>query len=233
MTRAAASSGPGLLLLALTLLAAAVAARPGDADGCRAVAELARSPVGAFPEDWKPREDRGREIYKVLEEGGLRFIRATAEGTGIQIGKEFDWDLKASPVLAWKWRPRTFPRGADERESGKNDSALGVYAVFPNSPVSVKAVKYIWSASAPVGTTASASHGLTRMLVLRSGPRSGSAWVEESVDVARDYQRLFGEAPGKPRGVALLTDADDTKSAAAGDYADLRVCPASALGTPR
>ena len=230
MTRVVAWSGFGLLLLALTLLAPPFAVRAGGAEGCRAVADLARPPVGAFPEDWKPKEDRAREIYKVLEEGGLRFIRATAEGTGIQIGKEFAWNLKASPVLAWKWRPQTFPRGADEREGGKNDSALGIYAVFPHSPVSVKTVKYVWSASVPAGTTASASHGLTRMLVLRSGPPSGSAWTEESVDVARDYQRLFGEAPRQPRGIALLTDADDTKSTATGDYADFRVCPASAPG---
>lgn len=221
MLLAARSGGLGVLLLALAL-----GPGPGVAAGCRAVADLARNTAGEFPDDWRPKEEKAREIYRVLEEGGIRFIRATAEGTGIQMGKEFDWDLKAYPALTWRWRPRVFPRGADEREGGKNDSALGVYAVFPHSPVSVKAVKYVWSASVPAGTTASASRGLTRMLVLRSGPPSGDGWVEESVDVARDYQRLFGEPPKKPRGIALLTDADDTKSTSVGDYADFRICPA-------
>jgi hypothetical protein len=46
------------------------------------------------------------------------------------------------------------------------------------------------------------------------------------VNVAQDYGRLFGEPPKQPRGIALLTDADDTKSAAVGDYTDFRVCPA-------
>jgi hypothetical protein len=49
--------------------------------------------------------------------------------------------------------------------------------------------------------------------------------VEETVNVVRDYQRLFGEAPKKPLGIAMLTDADDTKSRAVGDYAAFRVCP--------
>ena len=118
--------------------------------------------------------------------------------------------------------------GADERDPSRNDSALGVYAVFPHSPVSVKTVKYVWSAVVPVGTTVTASRGLTRMLVLRSGKPDGSGWAEESVDVARvaqDYRRLFGDAPKQPRGIALLTDADDTKSAAVGDYTDFRICP--------
>jgi hypothetical protein len=197
------------------------------AAGCRVVASLTDRPTGQYPEDWKPKEDRAREIYRVLEEGGIRFIRATAEGTGLQIGLEFEWDLATHPVLAWKWRPRLFPAGADERQPGRNDSVLGVYAVFPHSPATVKTVKYVWSAVAPLGTTASASRGLTRMLVLRSGASKGAGWVDEAVDVAEDYRRLFGESPRRPRGIALLTDADDTKSRAVGDYAGFQVCPRS------
>jgi Protein of unknown function (DUF3047) len=212
--------------LAVLVLLLVLGPRPGLAADCRPIADFARYTVGEFPDDWKPKEDRAREIYKVLEQGGLRFIRATARSTGLQIGREFDWDLKAFPALAWKWRPQLFPHGADERESGKNDSALGVYAVFPQGPASVKTVKYVWSATVPAGTTASASRGLTRMIVLRSGERVDGKWVAETANVAQDYAKLFGEPPKQPRGIALLTDADDTKSAAVGDYTDFRVCPA-------
>ncbi len=201
--------------------------RPALPAECRPVADLAKSPVGTYPEDWRPKEDKAREVYRVLEEGGVRFIRATAVGSGVQMGKEFEWDLKSHPVLTWRWRPQTFPVGADERDGRRNDSVLGVYAVFPHSPVTVKTVKYVWSRAAPVGTTASASRGLTRMLVLRAGEPAEPGWVEERVDVAQDYQRLFGEAPGSPRGIAVLTDADDTRSRAVGDYTGFRVCPAS------
>lgn len=212
-----------IALLAFALL---LAARAAGAAECRPLVDFARYTVGEFPDDWKPKEDKARELYKVLEQGGIRFIRATAQGTGLQIGKEFDWDLQAHPVLAWKWRPRLLPSGADERDSRRNDSVLGVYAVFPHSPVSVKTLKYVWSGVAPVGATATASRGLTRILVLRSGQPENGGWVEEAVNVALDYRRLFGQAPKQPRGVALLTDADDTKSAAVGDYADFRVCSA-------
>jgi hypothetical protein len=217
-------SAPGRLAVLVFLLA--LGPRPSLAADCQPIADFARYTVGEFPDDWKPKEDRAREIYKVLEQGGVRFIRATARSTGIQIGKEFDWDLKALPVLSWKWRPQLFPHGADERESSRNDSALGVYAVFPHSAVAVKTVKYVWSATVPAGTTASASRGLTRMVVLRSGERVDGKWVQETVNVAQDYARLFGEPPKQPRGIALLTDADDTKTAAVGDYTDFRNCAA-------
>ncbi len=214
-------------------LAAAVGLAPGvvtatPAAECQQVADFARATVGEFPADWRPREDKAREIYRVLEEGGVRFIRATADRVGVQMGKEFTWDLATHPVLAWRWRPWVFPTGADERETARNDSALGVYAVFPHSPMTVRTLKYVWSLTVPVGTTASASAGLTRMIVLRSGPTVDGDWTDEAVDVPRDYHRLFGDSPARPRGIAILTDSDQTKSRAVGDYAAFRVCPAAA-----
>lgn len=215
------SVGLVLLVLGTVTPAAGTAGSP-----CRVVADFRQGAVGAFPDGWRPREERAREIYRVLEAGGLRFVRATAEGSGVQMGLEFDWDLAAHPVLAWLWRPRTFPDKADERNGGRNDSALGVYAVFPHSPVTVKTVKYVWSAIAPVGATGSASRGLTRMRVVRSGAPQGDGFVPEAVNVVEDYRRLFGDAPARPKGIGILTDADDTRSRAVGDYADFRVCAA-------
>jgi len=228
-------------LIALGLLgvlaAIPVATRAAGGGACRVVADFRKDAVKAFPQGWRPREAAGREIYRVLEEGGLRFVRGTAEGTGLQMGLEFDWDLATHPVLAWMWRPVVFPTGADERDDSRNDSALGVYAVLPHSPVSVKTVKYVWSAAAPVGATASASRGLTQMRVLRSGKPKGHGFVAEAVNVAEDYRRLFGDSPDRPKGIAVLTDADETKSRAVGDYTGFRVCPAgttakAAFATP-
>ena len=204
--------------------AIAAQARGGN---CIVLEDFSKSKENAFPEGWKPRKDSGRAAYAVLVEGGVRFLRASAKNLGIQAAKEREWDLEQYPVLSWKWRPRVFPKGADERE-GKNDSVLSVYAVFPHSRMSVKSVKYIWSEKVPVGTHLESSQGLTQVLVLRSGvPANRDAWVEERGNVAQDYRRLFNEPLPKPVGIAVLTDSDDTNSHAEGDYADFRACKAS------
>jgi hypothetical protein len=187
--------------------------------------------VGEFPADWKARKDSGREAYTVAEEGGLRFLRAISKGLGIQAGRETKgWDLAARPVLAWSWRPRQFPKGADERESSKNDSALAVYMLVEHSRVTgPKAVKYIWSERVPVGTHLTSNRGLTQVRVLRSGPAATNGWIEERVNVLEDFRKYFDErGTPSPEGIAVLTDADDTRSTAAGDYADFRACPAAA-----
>jgi hypothetical protein len=197
---------------------------PSGAD-CLLVGDFAGSRVGEFPSGWALRKEEGRRAYSVHEEGGLRFLRAVAEGLGIQAARAHEWDLDQYPVLAWSWRPQEFPKGADEQR-GKNDSALAVYLLVPHSRVvGPRAVKYIWSEKVPAGTRLESNRGLTQVKVLRSGAQGLGRWVEERANVRDDYRAFFkvNESP-KPAGIAVLTDADDTGSRARGDYARFRVC---------
>ena len=80
-----------------------------------------------------------------------------------------------------------------------------------------KAVKYVWSEKLPVGTRLESNGGLTQARVLRSGaPASRDAWVEERVNALQEWKAAFKESETpKVGGIAVLTDADDTKSTAA------------------
>lgn len=229
----AAVAGGRLRRLAAALAAAAGLAAPGLAAAadaprgaeCRVIEDFARARVGEFPPDWRVREDEGRAVYSVGEEGGRRFLRAISRGLGIQAARALEWDLDAYPVLAWSWRPLQFPRGADEQH-GPNDSVLAVYMVVPWSRLrGPRAVKYVWSEKVPVGTRLESNGGLTQVRVLESGTARAGEWVEERVNVRDDYLASFRttEVP-KPAGIAVLTDSDDTRSFAQGDYADFRVC---------
>jgi len=213
----------------LALAAVLVVLRPepaGAEDDCITIADFAKDPVGAFPPDWKVRKAEGKAVYSVQEDNGRRHLRAIAKGLGIQAALEHEWDLAAYPVLAWSWRPRVFPAGADERSSGTNDSAVAVYMLVPYSRIrGPKAVKYIWSERVPVDTRLSSNGGLTQVRVLASGTEKRGEWVDERVNVLADYKQFFGtgETP-KPAGIAVLTDSDDTHSVAEGDYANFRAC---------
>lgn len=212
-------------LIVLLLVAAAPSVGRAWAAECVAVDDFSRGTVGDFPVDWKPRKEEGRPVYSIREEDGRRFLHAASRGIGIQAGREVSWDLDAYPILAWSWRAVEFPKGSDERKSSTNDSAVSVYALFPGPMGTVKSVKYIWSRVVPVGTRLTSSAGSTQVRVLRSGTDQAGQWLEEQADVREDYRKLFGaDKPPKPAGIAVLTDSDDTKSSAQGDYANLRLC---------
>ena len=214
------------------LVAAAVAlgpaAPPAAQNECIVLDDFATSRSGEFPPGWEVRREEGRRGYRVSEEAGRRFLRAESKGLGIQAARETpSWNLATHPVLAWSWRPRRFPTGADERQPATNDSALAVYMGVPHSKIrGPKAVKYIWSEKVPAGTRLSSNQGLTQVRVLRHGPpASKDGWVEERVNVRDDWKAAFEEsATPKAAGIAVLTDADDTRSTAAGDYANFRAC---------
>jgi hypothetical protein len=211
------------LVMALVVPPPPVPAQAPDA--CKIVEDFAQAKVGEFPADWEARKDAGKAVYSVQEDGGLRFLRAHSKGLGIQAVKPHEWNLDAYPVLAWSWRPQEFPRGADEKD-GKNDSALAVYMLVPYSRiVGPKAVKYVWSERVPVGVHLTSNNGLTQVRVLRSGSDRKGQWVEERVNTRDDFLKFFEEKEvPKPAGIAVLTDSDDTKSSARGDYANFRVC---------
>ena len=218
----------GLLsLIAACLVLPGVPARTDAQSDCRTIDDFSKDKVGEFPSDWKPRKDAGKEVYRVAEESGIKFLHAAAKGLGIQAAKEYEWDLGAYPMLVWSWRPIDFPKGSDERDPKTNDSALAVYMLVPYSRMrGPKAIKYVWSEKVPVGTKLESNMGLTQVRVFRSGaPEKKGEWVEERVNVLEDYKKHFDvkETP-KPAGIAVLTDSDDTNSSAQGDYANFRVC---------
>jgi hypothetical protein len=86
-----------------------------------------------------------------------------------------------------------------------------------------KAVKYIWSERVPVGERLSSNGGLTQVRVQRSGRDGADAWQEERVNARDDYQQFFKEsAAPRAAGIAVLTDGDEPRSTASGDYANFR-----------
>jgi Protein of unknown function (DUF3047) len=216
-----------LALVAAAGLTVAQAVPPAASTDCVVLDDFSQASVGQFPSGWEVRSDEGKAVYRVREEGGRRYLAALSQGVGVQAGRETkQWDLATYPVLAWSWRPREFPRGSDERAGGTNDSTLAVYMAVPHSKVrGPKAVKYVWSEKVPVGTRLSSNAGLTQVRVLRSGRPPTDGWVDERVNVRDEWKAAFkaSETP-QPGGIAVLTDADDTKSTAAGDYANFRAC---------
>ena len=219
-------------MISLVLSAVLVAAAPSPAanGACIVLEDFSRAKPGEFPPEWKPRKDEGREVYRVQEEHGQRFLRAEAWDTGIQAALPTPtWDLEKYPILTWSWRPREFPKNGDERQSSTNDSALAVYVAVPYSSIrGPKAVKYVWSEKVPAGAQLQSNGGLTQVRVLRSGaPASRDAWVEERVNALGDWKAAFKESK-MPRvgGIVVLTDSDGTKSIASGDYRSFRACRA-------
>jgi len=83
---------------------------------------------------------------------------------------------------------------------------------------------YIWSGKTPVDTILdNARTSRIKMIVVDSGQEHLGEWRLHERDLSADYQKAYGEAPGKIIGVALLTDTDNTHSETRAYYGDIEL----------
>jgi len=187
----------------------------------RCVEDFSSFKAGTFPLGWKSRGGDGSDVYTVRSdhEG---YLEAKATRSAVTIAKEFEYDLKEYPFLSWQWRVLELPKGGDERYKRTGDSAAGIYVIFqgyfrPDN------IKYVWSASLPVGTTTQSPYNSrTKIVVLRNQSSPLGGWVSEKVNVYNDYKRLFGQEPRRVKAIAIMSDSDDTQSVAIAHYR--RIC---------
>src|SRR5215468_644646 len=178
-----------------------------------------------FPPKWRVHNDEARKIYRLETENDNRFLHAHAEKQSVLIGLEHIFDPSKRRRLHWRWRIHARPPAVDERMPESHDAAAQVYVIFDNQYLP-RVIKYIWSATLPIGTRF--THPLYlrgRVIVLRSGSSKVGEWFRETASFYEDYKNLFGEEPGKVKGIAILSSSDLTKSLAIADYDDFILLP--------
>lgn len=146
-------------------------------------------------------------------------------------------------VLRWRWKVAGPVPGGDESRKSGDDYAARVYVAFKYDPGRASAatrlkyalarrlfgrtppgaaINYIWANRLPKGADApNAYSDRVRMVAVRSGAEEAGRWHDEERDILADYRRLFGGEPPPIEGIAVMTDADDTKASAEAWYAAL------------
>jgi hypothetical protein len=177
-----------------------------------------------------PRESGKDNYYTVVRDAAQApFIRARyappqeTAVLGFQIPDEAKSQAK---VVRWQWRALALPRGGNECENGKGDSAAVVYLTWRRA-LKYYTIKYVWSSVGPKGQTCDrhwTPFSSQDTVVLESGGPL-DAWKTEEIDLRSEFRKHF--ADGKPDadvpdfiGIGLMTDGDQTKSESSADYAE-------------
>lgn len=88
---------------------------------------------------------------------------------------------------------------------------------------------YVWDTHAEPGSViVNPRSDRIRKIVLDSGNQQLGQWRDHQRDLAADFQRAFGEAPGKLVGIAFMTDADNTGTTSKAWYGRVDVGPNAA-----
>jgi len=147
--------------------------------------------------------------------------------------------------LQWEWKALSPIPEADNAERYHDDAPLRRLVAFDGNksklPLKEKlnfeianlisgqempyaTLMYIWSGKSPVDTIINNAHtSRIKMIVVDSGWDNLGAWHKHQRDLAADYKRAYGVAPGEVIGIALLTDTDNTKSETRAFYGDIEL----------
>jgi hypothetical protein len=197
---------------------------------------------GSIFSKWQIRDytrEEARKVYSIRRDDKNHFLRADSRGSSIQIARQVKWDISKQQVLTWRWRVLAQPADASEDDSSRNDSAAGIYVVFPRKKIPllpwdkqpINVIKYIWSTSLHRGRVLTKSKSALGMIiyegkfiVIESGQEKLGRWIDERRNVFEDYKKYFGSEPEfDPILVSILTDSNNTRDIAIADYDDITI----------
>jgi hypothetical protein len=201
--------------------------------------------AGGLPAGWQVEHLNAKfppTEYRQRTWDGVAAVEATAVKSMALLGRKLDVDLEKTPVLCWRWRIDAPLVSADLNTKAGDDYAARVYITFAVPPEALgfatrtklslarsiwgpsvpdAAINYVWDNKHPVGTLKpNAYTDRAQMLVVESGAAKAGRWVVERRNVRDDFKRAFGDLPGKPNGLAVASDTDNTGESARAGFAD-------------
>jgi len=178
---------------------------------------FASGPVSAFPDatldKWKEEAFIGNTRYELLNEEGVRVLKATANKTASVLYKRHTIDLKRTPWLDWSWKVDSVYNGIDETKKAGDDfpARLYVTARVGLLPWDTVALNYVWSSNQPVGTVWPNPHtAKSIMIAMQSGDEKAGQWVTQRRNIADDFKSLFNIDVTHLLGYAVMVDGDNS-----------------------
>ncbi len=214
----------------------------------QALALFSANSTGGLPTGWEPLTFTRKKIpteYQLVDDNGRRVLHAWADRASSGLRHPVDIDISKKPWLTWSWKAAGLIPTADLRHRETDDSPVRIVLAFDGDhdklslmdtilfdtaklltghELPYATLMYVWDSKAAVGTViANGRTGRIQMMVAESGPAHVGQWRRYQRNVAEDYERIFGEKPGRLIGVGVLTDTDNTSQKMEAWYGDIRL----------
>lgn len=117
--------------------------------------------------------------------------------------------------------------GGDRSGFSPRDSMMSdLLQALTGEPLPYATLVYVWDNRYPAGTVI--AHRRTqriKTMVIESGPHRLGRWVDIERDLSADYFKAFGKAPQRLKGLALMTDSNNTQQPTRAWYGPLQWVP--------
>lgn len=241
------SRGAGCVLIGLVAAFSHMASASTPSTPATEVARFSQG-AGQVPEAWEPMtfpKVKQHTRYQPVREqpDGPWVIEASSRAGAAGLIHRVSIDISARPILRWRWKVEGVLQKGDARTKAGDDYPARLYLIFDPDPseftffqrtalrvvrglygdVPGRAISYIWASQLAQGEAVDSPYAgsFAKLVAVKSGATEAGRWHVETRDVAADYRAMFGSAPARLVGVAIMTDSDDTKEEAHAWYGDI------------
>jgi hypothetical protein len=167
--------------------------------------------AGPVPSDWQVKEHSGKARVAGCSENEGVCVQLRSLNSSFSLEHSVEVNLAELPYLSWSWKVTRLPLAGDFRKTSTDDQAAQLLVAFSDHRV----LSYIWDSNAPKGAMQSASaNPLVHVVavVCESGAAETNRWVNETRNVAADYERAFGKPAPRIKGLRLQINTQHTGS---------------------
>ncbi len=208
------------------------------------------SKMASLSDGWEPLEFpkiKRHSRYELVHEDGSQVVKAHTSGGASGLITRMNIEPEGSLLLRWRWKVSNVYENGDAREKSGDDYPARIYVAFEFEPEKAgfferakrktvevlfgeelpgNALNYIWANTLPEGTfIANPYTEKTMMIAVNSGSERAGEWVSIERDIVADYRKAFGENPPPIRGIAVMSDSDNTGEQANAWYGDIVLAP--------
>jgi hypothetical protein len=212
------------------------------------LAHFSENSAGGLPNNWVPMvvfRNRKKTEYQLVADGDKTVLHAYAAGATSGLMENVSIDPNAQPWINWKWKIGSQAKSIDNSQRPTEDSPVRIILGFDGDKDSLPfseqilfdtaklltgyefpyaTLMYIWDPKASVGSVKKSKRSSRiRTMVVENGLNTVDQWRDFTRNIVEDFQKAYGEKPGKLIGVGVLTDTDEPDETVEAWYGDIRL----------
>ena len=189
-------------------------------------------------ENWKPfyfPKINTYSSYSVIADRNTFLLKTESSASASALIYKNTFNVYDFPRVRWRWKVENVYYGGDAKTKSGDDYPLRIYIMFEFIPDKAtlfekltfgiaktlyksypphSSLNYIWANRIhDENMIISPYTDRSVMIVLEEGTEKVGTWVDEEVNIIRDYKRAFGTDPPEKASIAIMNDSDNTQEA--------------------
>jgi hypothetical protein len=171
-------------------------------------------------------------FYGIEKSGSESYLVARSDASASLLVFKQPFDVYEYPDIRWRWKISNIYAKANPTRKDGDDYPIRIYIAFEYDPQMagpverlifnaarliygeyppLGALNYVWSSN--VGSErviASPYTDRNKMIFLEKGSGRVGRWVDEEVNILKDYEEIFGKKPPRHATIGIMNDSDNT-----------------------